>query len=85
MKKYYYMILLLTMSILLVSTIQVQYGNPINLNYVNYYLEHGVRDTGAVNLVASVYLDYRTYDTLMETVILITAVVGVLFFLSKEK
>ena len=34
--------------------------------------------TGAANLVASVILDYRAFDTLGEATILFTAVVGVL-------
>ena len=34
--------------------------------------------TGAANLVASVILDYRAYDTLGEATILFTAVIGVL-------
>lgn len=85
MKKVYYIFLIIIMTILLISSIQPEYGNPRNLDYINYYLEHGVRDTGAINLVASIYLDYRLYDTLMETVVLFMAVIGVTFFLWKEK
>jgi multicomponent Na+:H+ antiporter subunit B len=85
MKKYYYIVLLIIMTILIISSIHPEYGNPGNLDYINYYLEYGVRDTGAINLVASIYLDYRAYDTLMETVVLFMAVMGVTFFLRKEK
>ncbi len=83
MKKVYYIFLIIIMTILLINSIQPEYGNPTNLDYVNYYLEHGVRDTGAINLVASIYLDYRAYDTLMETVVLFMAVMGVTFLLWK--
>ena len=84
-KKYYYIVLIIIMTILLINSIQIEYGNPKNSNYVNYYLKNGVRDTGAINLVASIYLDYRSYDTLMETIVLFMAVMGVTFFLRKDK
>jgi len=85
MKKYYYIVLLIIMTILIIGSIRPEYGNPRNLDYINYYLEHGVQDTGAINLVASIYLDYRAYDTLIETVVLFMAVIGVTFILSKGK
>jgi multisubunit Na+/H+ antiporter MnhB subunit len=48
--------------------------------YVNqgYSLEGEPGGTGAANVVASVILDYRAYDTLGEATVLFTAVVGVL-------
>lgn len=85
MKKYYYIVLLIIMTILIIGSISPEYGNPRNLDYINYYLENGVKDTGAINLVASIYLDYRAYDTLIETVVLFMAVIGVTFILSKGK
>jgi len=83
MKKYYYIVLLIIMTILIIGSIRPEYVNPRNLDYINYYLENGVKDTGAINLVASIYLDYRAYDTLIETVVLFMAVIGVTFILSK--
>ena len=85
MKKYYYIVLLIIMTILIIGSIRPEYVNPRNLDYINYYLENGVKDTGAINLVASIYLDYRAYDTLIETVVLFMAVIGVTFILSKGK
>ena len=85
MKKYYYIVLLMIMTIVIIGAIRPEYVNPTNLDYINYYLEHGVKDTGAINLVASIYLDYRAYDTLIETVVLFMAVMGVTFILSKGK
>jgi len=73
------------MTILIIGSIRPEYVNPRNLDYINYYLDHGVSDTGAINLVASIYLDYRAYDTLMETVVLFMAVMGVTFILGKDK
>lgn len=40
-------------------------------------IARGERDTGAVNLVSSIYLGYRAFDTLGETIVLLVAVSGV--------
>ncbi len=40
------------------------------------YINRGLQDTGAPNIVTSVYLDYRAYDTLGEATVLFTAVIG---------
>ena len=45
------------------------------------YLEEGLNDTGAANLVSSVILDYRAYDTLGEATVLFTAIIGAVVIL----
>jgi multicomponent Na+:H+ antiporter subunit B len=40
------------------------------------YIDKGLQDTGAANIVTSIYLDYRAYDTLGEATVLFTAVIG---------
>ncbi len=45
--------------------------------------EWGNRDTGAINLVSSIYLGYRVFDTLGETIVLLVAVMGTLGILSR--
>jgi multicomponent Na+:H+ antiporter subunit B len=85
MKNYYYILLIIIMSLLIIVFINPEYGDPRNLDYINYYLENGVQDTGAINLVASIYLNYRTYDTLIETVVLFMAVMGITLFLGKKE
>jgi multisubunit Na+/H+ antiporter MnhB subunit len=52
------------------------FGEPL-LRVSQTYLEQGLADTGASNLVASVILDYRAYDTLGEATVLFAAVIGV--------
>jgi multicomponent Na+:H+ antiporter subunit B len=47
----------------------------------NYIVENGSGETGALNLVTSIYLGYRAFDTLGETMVLLIAVSGVLYFL----
>jgi multisubunit Na+/H+ antiporter MnhB subunit len=49
-----------------------------------YVVEHGTRETGAANLVTSVYLGYRAFDTLGETIVLLLAVSGVMFFVERR-
>jgi multicomponent Na+:H+ antiporter subunit B len=53
------------------------FGEPL-LGTSAYYLEHAAADTGAANIVASVILDYRAYDTLGEITVLLTAILGTL-------
>jgi multicomponent Na+:H+ antiporter subunit B len=53
-----------------------------------FYVENGYLDTGSLNLVTGIYLDYRLFDSLFEAGILLVAVSGVLWVSShniKEK
>lgn len=51
----------------------------------SYVVEKGYDETGAVNLVTAVYLGYRAFDTLGETVVLMLAVSGVIFFVDSRR
>jgi len=46
-------------------------------------VERGLEDTGAVNLVTAIYLGYRAYDTLGETIVLLMAVSGVMLLVKR--
>ena len=59
-----------------------EFGKPI-MKVAHNFITHGMRETGAANLVSSVILDYRAYDTLGEATILFTAVIGVLAVMRK--
>ena len=85
MKKVFFIIIILAMAILFILSVDIEYGNPKNLDVTNYYIDQGVHDTGAINLVAAIYLGYRAYDTLIETIILFVAVIGVVFYLRRER
>jgi multicomponent Na+:H+ antiporter subunit B len=50
----------------------------------DYYLNHGVEDTGAPNIVTAVVLNYRALDTLGEVTVLFIASLGVGVFLSLQ-
>jgi multisubunit Na+/H+ antiporter MnhB subunit len=41
-------------------------------------------DTGAANIVASVILDYRAYDTLGEATVLFTSIIGATVLLRRK-
>lgn len=43
----------------------------------DFYLENGYSDTGARNIVAAVYLDYRLLDSIFETSLLLLTIAGV--------
>jgi len=40
------------------------------------YIEKGLKDTGAANVIAAIILDYRGYDTLGEATVLFTSILG---------
>ena len=46
-----------------------------------YILENGSGETGALNLVTALYLGYRLFDTMGETIVLLISVSGVIFFM----
>jgi len=48
------------------------------------YIKKGLDDTGAANIVASVILDYRAYDTLGEATVLFTSIIGAAVMLRKK-
>jgi len=48
------------------------------------YISDGMQKTGAANLVASVILDFRAYDTLGEATVLFTTIIGATVILRKK-
>ena len=55
--------------------------NPVNNEVSRRYIESGLEETGAVNIVAGMILDYRAFDTLGESNVLFTAACAVLILL----
>jgi len=50
-----------------------------------YYIDKGIEDTGAVNIVTSVVVNYRGFDTLGEVTILFIAAIGIGAVLATKK
>jgi multisubunit Na+/H+ antiporter MnhB subunit len=48
------------------------------------YIAEGLAKTGASNLVSSVILDFRAYDTLGEVTVLFTSIIGATVILRKQ-
>lgn len=55
-------------------------GSPIR----DHLIAEGTEETGALNLVTAIYLGYRAFDTLGETIVLLLAVSGVLFLVDRN-
>ncbi len=58
---------------------------PTNNEVSQKYIEEGLKDTGATNIVSSMILDYRAFDTLGESSVLFTAVMAVMILLRKDE
>jgi len=48
------------------------------ISTAQYYLEQGVYDSGAMNMVGAITWEHRGYDTVGEATVLFTAVAGTL-------
>ena len=75
--------------IVLLTTVALlpQFGSataPAVNEVATRYLESGLSETGAVNAVTGMILDYRAFDTLGESVVLFTATVTVIFLLQQK-
>ncbi|HZJ84409.1 MAG TPA: hydrogen gas-evolving membrane-bound hydrogenase subunit E [Syntrophomonadaceae bacterium] len=55
--------------------------NPIHNQVSERYINKGLDDTGVLNMVAGIVLDYRAYDTMFETIVLFTAALAVVITL----
>ena len=84
--------ILITISLIMILLLGVnelpkfgQYDNPANNEVAHYYIENTTRETGAMNIVTGIILDYRAFDTFVESSVLFTASIIVLLVLKKEK
>ncbi len=64
-----------------------RYGmeNPRTTEVVRRYVEKGLEETGAVNIVSGLILDYRAFDTLGESHVLFTALICVMILLRIDR
>ena len=58
---------------------------PASNEVAQRYIEAGLAETGAVNIVAGMILDYRAFDTFGESCVLFTAVCCVFILLKKTQ
>ncbi len=57
---------------------------PMYTHVVPRYMEKNIEETGATNIISSIIVDYRAYDTLGETTVLYTAALGIISILVLE-
>lgn len=64
------------------------FGTPVYAQTENAasstYIEEGLQETGAANIVTSIILDYRAYDTLGEATVLFTSIIGATVILRRK-
>jgi len=58
---------------------------PANIHVSPYYIERTIEDTHTPNIVTSVLVDYRGYDTLGETIVIFTAGLACILVLMKGR
>ncbi len=76
-------LIFLALGLLLVKGIDVNLIPPSGLK--DYFVEQAVTETGAINLVSSIYLNYRAFDTLGETIVLLLAVSGIIMLFETKR
>ena len=59
--------------------------NPANNEVAERYVERGLQETGATNIVAGMILDYRAFDTLGESNVLFAAMCSVAILLRVDR
>ena len=80
-------VFLVTMLLVAVSELPTfgEADNPVNNEVAERYIENGLQETGAVNIVTGMILDYRAFDTLGESHVLFIATCTVLILLRVDK
>ncbi len=59
--------------------------SPASLHVSPRYIEEGYSETNTPNMVTAVLADYRSFDTLGETIVIFTAAVAVILILRTRR
>jgi multisubunit Na+/H+ antiporter MnhB subunit len=70
-------IVLILGAFLMLIPLGITFGDPEHSAMDDYFIRNGQGQTAANNIVTAILFDYRGFDTLGESTILFTAVVGV--------
>jgi len=76
--------ILLLFGIILISLTNLMYSNVLTSKISEYCLEN-LSQTGAINVVSAILLDFRAYDTLGEILIIFVTISGVVLLVGREK
>jgi multicomponent Na+:H+ antiporter subunit B len=88
MKKLYALGLVLLLALVLsINFFAVFNGSAVNGNQgvSIHYINNGVSDTGAVNLVTGILFDYRAFDTLGEATVIFAAVSTISLLVARKR
>jgi multisubunit Na+/H+ antiporter MnhB subunit len=78
MKRYLaFIIALMITAFMFMIGVGLTFGAPAHSDMDNYFIEHGQEQIATNNIVTTVVFDYRGFDTLGESTVLFTAVIGV--------
>ncbi|KYK36981.1 MAG: hypothetical protein HXS46_11520 [Theionarchaea archaeon] len=80
-----YLLLGFLISVLMLTVMNVNEFGEHSIGVGEHYLDEGLEESGATNLVTNIVLDYRGYDTLGEVTVLFTATTGVAALFWREK
>lgn len=80
---------LIALSITMVTLI-VLWNNSFTTNLLgwpayDYYIKNAFIETGSVNVVTAIYLNYRYYDTLFEALMLLFSIIAVIYMSIHEE
>ncbi len=83
MSRVYAVALLLILALFIFNAVKLDYGHP-RAGVSEYYIARGMAETGALNMVTAIYLNYRVYDTLGEATVFFASALGVFMLLRKN-
>ena len=69
--------IIFTVLAICVITLYLNTHQPADSIPTAYYQQHYAQDTGAENIVAAIYLNYRVFDSMLETLMLLVSVAAV--------
>lgn len=75
-------ILILTTFLMFIST-GLTFGTPGYTDMDDYFIQNGQEQIATNNIVTTIVFDYRGFDTLGESTVLFTAVIGVAMLFRK--
>lgn len=83
------LLVVLVFLVLLMTVMEMPvYGeadNPTNNYVMRRYVDMGEIESGGLNYVTNIILDYRGYDTLFETTVIFTAVMSIMVLWGVQK
>ena len=57
---------------------------PAHNGVMAKYVDEAITDTGAINIVSAIILDYRAFDTLIEATVLFSALIVIFILIRNE-